>query len=125
MPLLGHTRKHVLVLLLSTEAATAPDVPGREVGDPGNEAERVLALFNQADEPAPRQRNRLGDGVVSALWTPHVAEVDLGVQLNAGQDGEEGGVEVLDGQEAGRAYFRRRTCGTTSMKRPPSGRAAW
>src|SRR4051794_31956438 len=69
-------RQHVLAGLLAAQAAPGPDMTDREGGQGGGEAQRVLALLDQAQAPLPDQRDCLGDRLFLAVLAADEAEAD-------------------------------------------------
>src|SRR5262249_60949829 len=87
--LLCQRAHHVLGLLLPTEAATRPNLPGCEGGDRRREIHRVPALPVQTENPLPGDRNHLGDRFLLAVVTPYGAEKDAGAPVQPGGAGGE------------------------------------
>ena len=89
LPLLGAAGQHIPGPFLAAQAPTAADGAGGIDSDNGREVGGVPALLMEPQEPFPGQGAHLGQRLLQAMPAAQMAEVDLAMPVNEGQDGQE------------------------------------
>jgi len=101
LAVLSDGRIDVSDLLVSAQPAPTANSLGGVGSECGRKCSRVLAEFEQPEEPAPGQSNHLGDKVLLLRRAVDVSENDLAVFLDPGQDLEKPDLGGVDGGDVG------------------------